>query len=155
MLIQKERSDEGLCKKKKNGPVWSKKKISTWFRIDAAIMYMNLAEGTVRTLKYKQTSSTIQTLVIDCPAGDGFHLKKVLGKPMFRWEYSHNHAQTRGTVALAVRLTTRLRATSLTYLVVGAISLTLAGGDTRQIPHQSACRPAMISFTSFLVAIVL
>ena len=78
MLIQKERSDEGLCKKikkKKNGPVWSKE-ISTWFLIDAATMYMNLAEGTARTLKYKQTSSNIQTLVIDCPAGDGFYLKK-------------------------------------------------------------------------------
>ena len=74
MLIQKERSDEGLCQNE-NGPVWSKE-ISTWFRINVATMYMNLAEGTARTLKYKQTSSNIQTLVIDCPAGDGFYLKK-------------------------------------------------------------------------------
>ena len=42
MLIQKERSDEGLCQKNENGPVWSKE-ISTWFRIDVATMYMNLA----------------------------------------------------------------------------------------------------------------
>ena len=52
-------------------------KISTWFRINVTTMYMNLVEGTARfTLKYKQTSSNIQTLVIDCPAGDGFDLKK-------------------------------------------------------------------------------
>ena len=75
---------------------------------------------------------------------------------MFRWDSDTVVTMhKREALALVVRLATRLRATSLTYLVVGAISLTLAGGDTRQIPHQSACRPAKISFTSLLVAIVL
>ena len=43
---------KAYVKKNENGPVWSKE-ISSWFRIDVATMYMNLAEGTARTLKYK------------------------------------------------------------------------------------------------------